>query len=74
MQRISVKVIPRSSTPGVEQIDDNSYIVRVSAIPEKGKANEAVIKLLSDHLHIPKSAVTIRFGTTSKHKIIDIDK
>ena len=74
MRRISVKVTPKSSKPGVEQIDENTYIVRVSAIPEKGKANDAVVQLLSEHFGIPKSAVTIAVGKTSRHKIVEIDK
>ena len=47
-------------------------IVRVSAAPEDGKANTAVIKLLSKQWRIPKSAVTIASGATSRRKILHV--
>lgn len=44
----------------------------VTAIPEKGKANKALIKLLSKHFRIPKSAFAIKSGGTSHLKIFKI--
>ena len=72
IKRISVKVIPRSKLERVEQIDDSVFVVRTRAIPEKGKANREVVRLLEEHFGVPKLNVTIVVGTTSKHKIIDI--
>lgn len=44
--------------------------VRVRAIREKGKANIAVIELLSEYFDIPKSSIEIISGHTSSHKKI----
>lgn len=44
---------------------------RVSAPPDKGKANEALIALLADHLHIPKSTIAIAGGETARLKTIE---
>ncbi len=46
--------------------------VKVSAPPDKGKANAAIIKLLAKALGLPKSAFLIASGETSRLKTIDI--
>lgn len=46
--------------------------VSVSAIPEKNKANEALIKLLSKTWKFPKNSVNIVSGVTSRQKKIEI--
>jgi len=46
--------------------------VKVTAPPEKGKANEAVIKILADYFSVPKSSVNIVGGKSTRTKIIDI--
>jgi uncharacterized protein len=42
--------------------------VAVTAAPEKGKANRAIIALLSETLNLPKSAVELISGETAAHK------
>ena len=42
--------------------------VRVTAPPDGGKANKAVCKLVAAALGIPKSAVEVASGQTSRHK------
>ncbi len=46
--------------------------VRLAAVPEKGKANQALIQLLSEILHIPKSHLSFVSGETSRLKRIRI--
>ncbi|MEK7120304.1 MAG: DUF167 domain-containing protein, partial [Patescibacteria group bacterium] len=38
--------------------------------PQKGEANEAVLKLLAEHLHMPKSRIKIVQGLRSKKKLV----
>ena len=59
--------------PLVELQPDGSLIVYVREVPEKGRANDALVKLLADHLDLPKSCVSITRGHTSRHKIVEID-
>jgi len=47
--------------------------VRVTAKPERGKANEAVVSLLADTLRIPKKDITISSGTSSSRKTLKIN-
>lgn len=59
---------------GVEQRDDGSAVLRarVAAVPDKGKANAAVIALLAKALRVPKSDITLVSGDTARQKTIDI--
>jgi len=44
--------------------------VRVGAAPDKGKANKAVIEVLSRALGLPKSSLSIVAGETDRHKTV----
>lgn len=46
--------------------------IKISQSPEKGKANEAVIKLLSRLWKIAKSDIELIQGTTSRNKIFHL--
>jgi uncharacterized protein (TIGR00251 family) len=72
LMRITVKVKPNARTNSVEQLDENTFVVRVSAPPTEGKANERVLEVLAEHFHVPKRSVTILRGGRSKAKIIEI--
>ncbi len=77
--KINLKVIPQAKASKVEQatLDDNGNIslkVRVTAPPEDGKANEAVIKLLAEHFKVSKSSIDIVSGWTSRQKVVIIQK
>ena len=69
-----MKVVPGASREGVEWLDEAQGIlkVRVTAAPEKGKANKAVVKLLAKRLELPPSVVNIISGHTGHNKVIEI--
>ena len=71
-----IRVQPRASRNAVE-IDgdrpDVKIIVRVTAAPESGKANDAVVALLAKRLGVPKRSVHIVRGHKSREKRISID-
>jgi uncharacterized protein YggU (UPF0235/DUF167 family) len=71
--KISVKTHPKSKKIEVLQKDAGHYEIWVREAPEKGKANQAVIKALSDHLGVPRSRLTISSGHSSRNKIIEIE-
>ena len=48
------------------------YKIYVTAAPEDGKANDAVLKLLAKALGLPKSSFTMTCGHTSHDKVIKI--
>ena len=59
---------------GVEVRDDGTAVlrVRVSAVPDKGKANAAVVALLAKALGVPKSSIRVASGETSRMKTLAI--
>ena len=42
------------------------------AVPENGKANEALVRLVAGTLQVAKSAVTVKSGATGRTKVITI--
>ena len=70
---LTVKVIPRASRNEViDASSDGTLKVKVTAIPEKGKANEEVCRLLAAHFGVPRSAVEVVSGHTSSRKSIRV--
>lgn len=71
--RIYVKVTPRAGRNEVVKVFEGEYKVKITAPPEKGKANEAVIEILADYFDVSKSSVNIIAGKTARVKIIDVE-
>ena len=71
--RVSLKIVPKSSRNVVAGWMDDSLKVCVTAPPDRGKANAAVIETLARALGIPRDAVRIVAGETSRRKVVDID-
>ena len=71
--RVKVKVKPGSKREEVKVISPDRLEVKVSAPPEKGKANGRLIALIAKHFGVRKSAVRIIRGETSREKLIEID-
>lgn len=72
MQRISVKVITRAKKEEIQKISDDSYRIKVSTPPEKGRANERIIELLAEEFGVKKQDIRIVSGETSNRKIVEI--
>jgi uncharacterized protein YggU (UPF0235/DUF167 family) len=79
--RITIRVIPRSGKNTLEWEQGNErnegqqgqLKARLAAPPVDGAANEALVTLLADRLHIPKRAIHIIRGATSRRKTVEID-
>ena len=69
---LDIRVQSRASRNAVE-IDGERITVRVTAAPESGKANDAVVALLAKRLGVPKRSVQIVRGHKSRDKRISID-
>ncbi|PXA03447.1 DUF167 domain-containing protein [Coraliomargarita sinensis] len=70
---LSVKVVPGASQEGVAGWLGNALKVKVSALPEKGKANAAVCALLAARLGLPKGSVEVLRGHGSPRKQLRIE-
>ncbi len=69
---LQVKVVPGASRDDIAGWLGDALKVRVSAPPEKGKANAAVCKLLAKQLGLWKGAVTVVQGHGSAQKRLAI--
>lgn len=72
--RIYVKVIPRSSQNKIEKLENGEYRVKLIAPPVDGRANQSLVKLLSEYFGVSKSKISIISGKTFSKKMVDVDK
>jgi uncharacterized protein (TIGR00251 family) len=70
--RLPVKVVPGASSNGIAGWMGDALRVRVTAPPERGKANAAVERIIADALGLPAHAVRVIKGNTSPRKVLEI--
>ncbi len=70
--RLLLRAQPKAGANEIAGLRDGRLLVRVTAAPEDGKANAAIIKLLSKGLGIPASSMEISAGQTSRDKTVTI--
>jgi uncharacterized protein (TIGR00251 family) len=63
-----VRVQPRASRNEILDVRDARLRLRTTAPPTDGKANEAVIRLLAEHLGIAPSRISILRGSSRRDK------
>ena len=71
--QIALRVHPRARRQGVEVSEAGVVTVRVSAAPERGRANAAVMEVLADALQVSPSAVEIVRGHGSRDKMVVVE-
>lgn len=71
--RVALRVVPRASRDVVVGYRMGALLVRVTAAPVDGAANEAIARVLSKRLGIATRAVRIVSGQGSKSKVVEID-
>lgn len=71
--RIQVKVHPRAKRSCICAKVGDTYKIDVACPPVGGRANHECIALLAEALGLPRSAIRIVAGATSRLKIIELD-
>jgi hypothetical protein len=76
--RLSIRLTPNGGRDAIGEseagADGEIYLkARVTAVPEKGKANAALIALVAKTLGIAKSSISLVSGDTARKKILRID-
>lgn len=69
---IPVRVTPRARQNKVQPQADGSLKVYVTAPPEDGRANEAVVNAIADWLGVKRRNVEIIRGATSRNKVVRV--
>lgn len=71
--RLQIRVHPRAKRNRLELLEDGKLKVYVTAAPERGKANNAVIELLAESLGVAKSSIRILHGGHSRDKLLTVE-
>jgi uncharacterized protein YggU (UPF0235/DUF167 family) len=67
--RLALRVSPGAQTSAVVGRQGDRWKLRVAAPAESGKANHAVVALLSEVLAVPRSRIRLIQGFTSRDKV-----
>ncbi len=70
--RLRLRVSPGATRTELAGRYGDAWKVRVSAAPEHGRANDAVVCLLADRLGVSRNAVAVVSGQTSRDKVIEL--
>jgi uncharacterized protein len=70
--RLRVRVSPGARSNAVLGRHGEGWKVRVTAAPEGGKANDAVLRLLAERLDLPGKSLTLVSGPSSRDKIVEL--
>ena len=73
MTDLAIRVQPRAKRTEVAGERGGAVVIRVSAPPVDGKANEAVCKLIAERLGVAVRTVHIVRGETARDKVVRID-
>ena len=70
--RLTVLAKPRASRSRVLKSDGLKVEVALAAPPAEGAANAELIEVLARALSVPKSALRLALGASSKHKVVEV--
>jgi uncharacterized protein (TIGR00251 family) len=67
---LRVRVQPRAAREGLGGVRSGALVVRLSAPPVEGRANEALLRYVAGLLHVPPSAVRLQQGARGRDKLL----
>jgi len=70
--RLQLRVSPGAGRAQVVGRHGGGWKIRVTAAPEAGKANEAVVRLLATTLGLPRRDLEIVSGHTARDKVVAV--
>ena len=73
MGRLALRVQPRARKNELAGERAGAVVVRVTAAPVDGKANDAMRRLVAKRLGLPASRVSIARGESSRDKLIEVE-
>ncbi len=69
---IQVRAVPNGRRAEVVGRYGEAWKIRVSAAPEKGRANDELVRFLSDVLAVPRGTIEVVRGHSSRDKLVTI--
>ena len=70
---LAIKAVPNAPRSEVIGWLGDALKVKVHAPPVEGRANEVLCEFLAETLDLPRRAITVLRGDTSRQKIVRID-
>jgi uncharacterized protein (TIGR00251 family) len=70
--RLRLRVSPGAGRSTVVGRHGDGWKVRVAGAPERGRANEALVELLSSTLGVPRTGVQLASGATGRDKLVEL--
>lgn len=70
---LAIKAIPNAPRSEIVGWLGEALKIKVHAPPVEGRANDALCEFLADTLALPRRAVTIARGDTSRQKVVRIE-
>jgi uncharacterized protein (TIGR00251 family) len=68
--RIRVKVTPGAERTEVVGRHGEAWRIRVASAPERGRANDAALRLLAETLSLPQRNLSVVSGHTAREKLV----
>ena len=70
---LNLHIQPGAKRTEIAGLHGDALKIRLAAPPVEGRANAALIAFLADHLHVPKAAVNLEAGASSRRKRVRIE-
>ena len=69
---LTLHIQPGAKITGIAGLHGDALKIRLAAPPVDGKANDALIRFIADTLKLPKAAVNLKSGQTSRRKVLEV--
>jgi len=69
---LTLHIQPGARKTEVAGLHGEALKIRLAAPPVDGKANEALVRFVAAALGLPRSAVQLKSGQTSRHKVLEV--
>ena len=69
---VRVRVIPKAHKNSLAGVEDGALVVRLTAPPVDGKANQALLEYLGTQLGLRKHQLQLQSGQKSRHKVVKV--
>ena len=69
---LTLHIQPGAKRTEMAGLHGDALKIRLAAPPVDGKANEALLKFIARTLGLPRAAVHLKSGETSRHKVVEV--
>lgn len=69
---LTLHIQPGAKRSEVAGIHGEALKIRLAAPPVDGKANDALLRFIAERLELPRAAVVLKSGQSSRHKVVEV--